>query len=129
MSECLGGLRRWFSVYRCVKDQWESSGAECVLCYLFVRMVVGVNVIVELLMFVVLFITQLTVEISLQVLQSFSQGFLLFRIILKRTHTQTEFIKLHNTTCTHPAVHIISNQVIYSLQWFSYDTMHIYTVV
>lgn len=50
---------------------------------LFVCVVIGVDVVVKLLMFRVLLVTELTVEVSPQVLQSFGNGFLFFRIVLK----------------------------------------------
>lgn len=53
--------------------------------YLLVRVVVGINVIVKLLMFVVLLVAELTVEIGLQVLQRFGDGVLLLRIVLKHS--------------------------------------------
>lgn len=50
---------------------------------LFVCVVIGVDVVVKLLMFRVLFVTELTVEVSPQVLQSFGNGFLFLNIVLK----------------------------------------------
>lgn len=50
---------------------------------LFVCVVIGVDVVVKLLMFRVLLVTELTVEVSPQVLQSFGNGFLFLNIVLK----------------------------------------------
>lgn len=44
--------------------------------------VIRVDVVVKLLMLVILFVTQLAVEVGLEVLQGFGQGFLLLSIIL-----------------------------------------------
>lgn len=53
--------------------------------YLLVRVVIGVDVIVELLVLLVLLVTELTVEIGPQVLQGFSDRLLLFRIVLQNS--------------------------------------------
>lgn len=50
--------------------------------YLLVGVVVGVDVVVELLVLLVLFVTQLAVEVGPQVLQSFGDGLLLLSEIL-----------------------------------------------
>lgn len=55
--------------------------------YLLVSMVIRVDVVVKLLMLIILFVTQLTVEVGLEVLQGFGQGFLLLSIILKQKET------------------------------------------
>lgn len=50
--------------------------------YLLVSVVVRVDVVVKLLVFGVLFVTQLTVEIGSQVFQSLGNGFLLLHLVL-----------------------------------------------
>lgn len=47
-------------------------------------MIVRVDVVVKLVIFVVLFAAELTVEIGLQVLQGLGDGFLLLSIVLQR---------------------------------------------
>lgn len=56
-------------------------------------MVVRVNVVVELLVFGVLFVTQLTVEIGSQVFQSLCNSFLLFHLVLLRGNKEVTLIE------------------------------------
>ena len=55
--------------------------------YLFMCVVVGVDVVVKLLVFEVLLVTQLAVEVGSQVLQSGRHRPLLLSVVLR--HTQT----------------------------------------
>lgn len=56
-------------------------------------MVIRVNVVVELLVFGVLFVTQLTVEIGSQVFQSLCNSFLLFHLVLLRGNKEVILIE------------------------------------
>lgn len=58
------------------------SVPELMIKYLLVSVVVRVDVVVKLLVFGVLFVTQLTVEIGSQVFQSLGNGFLLLHLVL-----------------------------------------------
>lgn len=57
--------------------QWEDSS------YLFVSVIVWVNVIVKLLVFIVLLVTECTVEVGFQIFQGFCYRVFLFSIILE----------------------------------------------
>lgn len=52
--------------------------------YLFVGVVIWVNVIVKLLVFIILFVTEFTVEVGLKIFQGFCYSVLFFSIILGR---------------------------------------------
>lgn len=52
--------------------------------YLLVSMVIRIDVVVKFLVFVVLLVTQFTVEVSLHILQSLGCSFLLLSIVLQR---------------------------------------------
>lgn len=58
---------------------------------LFMCVVIGVDVIVKLLVFLILLVTELTVEVGSQVFQRLGNGFLLFCIILQ-TRQYYEFL-------------------------------------
>lgn len=62
---------------------WNSAAVRAEL-YLLVSVVVRVDVVVELLVFGVLLITQLAIEIGPQVFQSLCDSFLLLHLVLLR---------------------------------------------
>lgn len=68
------------------KDERWATVISMDICqvYLLVSMVIRIDVVVKFLVFVVLLVTQFTVEVSLHILQSLGCSFLLLSIVLQR---------------------------------------------